>query len=48
MQENPYINNVMGERHSKRSTTALFIAIVALLISLVNLYLLTDMPGVDQ
>ena len=38
----------MGERHSKRSTTALFIAIVALLIALVNLYLLTDMPGVDQ
>ena len=47
MEQNSYIQIVMGEKHSKRSTTALFIAIVALLISLVNLYLITDMPGMD-
>jgi hypothetical protein len=37
----------MGERHSKRSSTALFIAILALIISLVNLYLSTEVPGVE-
>ena len=35
----------MSERHSKRSTTALWIAIIALLISLINLYLATELPG---
>ena len=38
---------IMGERHSKRSSTALYIAIIALIISLINLYLTTELPGVD-
>jgi hypothetical protein len=37
----------MGDRHSKRSSTALFIAILALIISLVNLYLSTEVPGAE-
>ncbi len=36
----------MAERHSKRSTIALWIAVIALLISLINLYLATELPGV--
>ena len=39
--------DIMGERHSKRSSTALYIAIIALIISLINLYLTTELPGVD-
>jgi len=35
----------MAERHSKRSTVALWIAVIALLVSLVNLYLATELPG---
>lgn len=35
----------MAERHSKRSTIALWIAVIALLVSLVNLYLATELPG---
>ena len=42
---NPY-TNIMAERHSKRSTIALWIAVIALLISLINLYLATELPGV--
>tara|TARA_B100001059_G_C17764027_1_gene544526 strand:- start:1205 stop:1321 length:117 start_codon:yes stop_codon:yes gene_type:complete len=36
----------MADRYSKRSTLALWIAIIALLISLVNLYLATELPGI--
>tara|TARA_Y100000766_G_C18851389_1_gene578370 strand:+ start:300 stop:416 length:117 start_codon:yes stop_codon:yes gene_type:complete len=35
----------MAERHSKRSTIALWIAVIALLTSLINLYLATELPG---
>ena len=38
----------MADRHSKRSSIALWIAIAALLISLVNLYLATELPEVNQ
>lgn len=38
----------MMDRHSKRSTIALVIAITALVISLINLYLATEQPGVYQ